>query len=126
MDCLGTRLDQIRCTYTDLLVMRVLAMFLRAKVPVHVIRFHLTAVGKQLELAKLLAERFYRAADLRMAYKFPMDRAIIVPVTKLHRMLLSGAIVFSTFLPGTARLATLLIQTCVLVFDTLFLATLQR
>ena len=33
---------------TGLLAMRVLAMFLPAKVPVHVIRFHLTAVGKQL------------------------------------------------------------------------------
>ena len=76
-------------------------------------------------LQKLLPERFFRAAILRMAYKFPMDRAIIVPVTKLHRMLLSGAIVFATFLPGTARLATLLIQTCVFMFATLTLATLQ-
>ena len=60
-----------------------------------------------------------------MTYQFPMDRAMIVPVTKLHRMLLSGAIVFATLLPGTARLATLLIQTCVFMFATLTLATLQ-
>ena len=76
-------------------------------------------------LQKLLPERFFRAAILRMAYKFPMDRAIIVPVTKLHRRLCDGAIVFATLLPETARLATLLIQICVLVFATLFLATLQ-
>ena len=56
-----------------------------------------------------------------MAYKFPTDRAIIVPVTKVHRMLCGGAIVFATFLPGTARLATLLTQTCVFMFAMLFL-----